>query len=89
MSNSYKMSVSLASIVPGANPRKDFGDIDRIISEHVVGPASMWETLVAMSRSNLGWAKWTVTWLPPAIDEGSFTVKDEDLWLLEQARMEV
>ena len=30
MSNSYKLSVSLADIEPGNNPRKDFGDIDAL-----------------------------------------------------------
>lgn len=30
MADSYKMRVPLADIVPGANPRKDFGDIDEL-----------------------------------------------------------
>ena len=68
---------------------KELGVTKRIIDEHLFGPASMWETLTEMSSGRLGWAKWTVTWLPPAIDEGSYWATDEDRWLLEQAEAEV
>ena len=60
-----------------------------IIDEHLAGPASMWETLEAMCSTRLGWAKWSVTWLPPALKEGSYFESPEDLWLLEQAKAEL
>lgn len=59
------------------------------IDGHLAAPASMWETLEAMCSTRLGRAKWTVTWLPPALKEGGYFESPEDLWLLEQAKEEL
>ena len=50
-------------------------------------PASLYETLIEMRFRGLGWWKWTLAWLPPAIKDG-YQRTDEDVWLLEQATVE-
>ena len=57
---------------------------------HVLAlPASMYEVLAQMrvSRAADGWREFTLTYLPPAVEDG-YLASDEDEWLLNQAKAE-